>query len=159
MKTKSKSLIYSAIIAIAMVFSMMFGMLPNNVKSVYASSTQKSIGFAIKEHYDVYFAETGNNKVQNTYTGVDGKLSRLPELYRTDTLDYRFDGWFIADTDTQVTTDTILDSDVTLVDKWTYTAFDSNYKVSTITINNSALQLGTKQGEYTASVATAMLNC
>lgn len=54
-----------------------------------------------------------------------------------------------------MTTDTILDSDVTLVDKWTYTAFDSNYKVSTITINNSELQLGTKQGEYTASVATA----
>lgn len=153
-KFKLKNSFLSGLIAIAMVFAMVLAFVPNMVHTAYAAG-QQSVGFAIKEHFDVYFAETGNNKVQNTYTGVDGKLTRLPELYRTDTLDYRFDGWFIADTDTQVTTDTILDSDVTLVDKWTYTPFDSNYKVSTITINNSALQLGTKQGEYTASVATA----
>ena len=150
MKTKSRNLI----VVFLMVFAFVCGVFAITPLTANAAG-QQSVGFAIKEHFDVYFAETGNNKVQNTYTGVDGKLTRLPELYRTDTLDYRFDGWFIADTDTQVTTDTILDSDVTLVDKWTYTAFDSDYKVSTITINNSALQLGTKQGEYTASVATA----
>ena len=88
MKTKSKSLFLTTIISLAMVFSMMFGIMPNNLKSVYASSTQKSIGFAIKEPFDVYFAETGNNKVQNTSTGVDGKLTHLPELYRTDTVVY-----------------------------------------------------------------------
>ena len=150
MKTKSRNLI----VVFLMVFAFVCGVFAITPLTANAAG-QQSVGFAIKEHFDVYFAETGNNKVQNTYTGVDGKLTRLPELYRTDTLDYRFDGWFIADTDTQVTTDTIFDSDVTLVDKWTYTAFDSDYKVSTITINNSALQLGTKQGEYTASVATA----
>ena len=150
MKTKSRNLI----VVFLMVFAFVCGVFAITPLTANAAG-QQSVGFAIKERFDVYFVETGNNKVQNTYTGVDGKLIRLPELYRTDTLDYRFDGWFIADTDTQVTTDTILDSDVTLVDRWTYTAFDSDYKVSTITINNSALQLGTKQGEYTASVATA----
>lgn len=139
MKTKSRNLI----VVFLMVFAFVCGVFAITPLTANAAG-QQSVGFAIKEHFDVYFAETGNNKVQNTYTGVDGKLTRLPELYRTDTLDYRFDGWFIADTDTQVTTDTILDSDVTLVDKWTYTAFDSDYKVSTITINNSVLQLGTK---------------
>ena len=79
MKTKSKSLIYSAIIAIAMVFTMVLAFVPNMVHTAYAAG-QQSVGFAIKEHFDVYFAETGNNKVQNTYTGVDGKLTRLPEL-------------------------------------------------------------------------------
>ena len=152
---KSKSLIFTTLLAFAMVFTMMFATMPNNVKSVYASSTQKSIGFAIKERFDVYFAETGNNKVQNTSTGVDGKLTHLPELYRTDTLDYTFDGWYIANTDTKVTIDTVYNEDVTLVDRWTYSAFDSNYKVSTITINNTALNYGTKQGEYSASAATA----
>ena len=116
---------------------------------------QYSVGFAIKEATEVYFAETGNNKVQNTATGNDGKLPHMPELYRTDTLDYRFDGWFIVNTDTQVTEDTVLDSDVTLVDRWTYTEFDENYKVSEVTIKNPALALGTKQGEYTADVAVA----
>ena len=154
MKTKSRNFLIASLAMLVMMIAILFGALAITPLTAYAAG-QQSVGFAIKEHFDVYFAETGNNKVQNTYTGVDGKLTRLPELYRTDTLDYRFDGWFIADTDTQVTTDTILDSDVTLVDKWTYTAFDSDYKVSTITINNSALQLGTKQGEYTASVATA----
>ena len=72
---KSKSLIFTTLLAFAMVFTMMFATMPNNVKSVYASSTQKSVGFAIKEHFDVYFAETGNNKVQNTSTGVDGNAS------------------------------------------------------------------------------------
>ena len=155
MKIKSKSLIFTTLLAFAMVFTMMFATMPNNIKSVYASSTQKSIGFAIKERFDVYFAETGNNKVQNTSTGVDGKLTHLPELYRTDTLDYTFEGWYIANTDTKVTIDTVYNEDVTLVDRWTYSAFDSNYKVSTITINNTALNYGTKQGEYSASAATA----
>ena len=154
MKSKSKNIFLSGLIAIAMIFTMALAFVPNMAHTAYAAGSY-SVGFAIKEATEVYFAETGNNKVQNTATGNDGKIAHMPELYRTDTLDYRFDGWFIANTDTQVTEDTVLDSDVTLVDRWTYTAFDSDYKVSTITINNSALALGTKQGEYTATVATA----
>ena len=38
-----------------------------------------SVGFAIKEKSDVYFVETGNNKVQNTATGNDGKLAHMQE--------------------------------------------------------------------------------
>ena len=113
-----------------------------------------SVGFAIKEKSDVYFVETGNNKVQNTATGNDGKLAHLPELYRTDSLDFHFDGWYIQNTDTLVTTDTVLNEDVVLVDRWTYTAFDVDHKITTVNINNSALAVGTKQGGYSSSAPT-----
>ena len=113
-----------------------------------------SVGFAIKEHSDVYFEETGNNKVQNTVTGQDGKLAHLPELYRTDSLDFVFNGWFIQNTETKVDIDTVYNSDTVLVDRWTYTAFDVDHKVSSVTLNNPTLALGTKQGEYTASTPT-----
>ena len=154
MKTRIGNAVLGCVITLAAVFAFALVLLPGTAIITEAAG-QYSVGFAIKEATDVYFEETGNNKVQNTATGADGKLAYLPELYRTDTLDFRFDGWFIANTDTQVTLDTVLDSDVTLVDRWTYTEFDENYKVSTVTINNPALALGTKQGEYSASVATA----
>lgn len=154
MKTKSKSLIFATLLALMLVV-LIITAIPSNLIIADGAMVPKLIGFAIKEHTDVYFAETGNNKVQNTYTGVDGKLTRLPELYRTDTLDYTFDGWYIANTDTKVTVDTVYDADVTLVDRWIYSSFDENYKVSTVTINNTALNYGTKQGGYSASVATA----
>ena len=43
MKTKSKSLFLTTIISLAMVFSMMFGIMPNNLKSVYASGVEETV--------------------------------------------------------------------------------------------------------------------
>ncbi len=150
----TKKTFLGVIMAVVMVFAFAFALIMPTTLTAYAAGSY-SVGFAIKEATEVYFAETGNNKVQNTATGNDGKIAHMPELYRTDTLDFHFDGWFIANTDTRVTEDTVLDSDVTLVDRWTYTEFDENYKVSEVTIKNPALALGTKQGEYTADVAVA----
>lgn len=144
----------SGVILAAMVLALAFALMMPAALTVHAAG-QQSVSFAIKEHFDVYFEETGNNKVQNTMTGNDGKLAHLPVLYREDTLDYRFDGWFIQDTATQVTVDTVFDGNVVVVDRWTYTPFDENKKVSTLTINNPVLALGTKQGEYSGSLATA----
>ena len=151
MKTKRISFL-ALILVLAFILTMSVILIATRDVSYAASH---SVGFAIKEKSDVYFVETGNNKVQNTVTGNDGKIPHLPELYRTDSLDFRFDGWYISNTETLVTEDTVLDSDVTLVDRWTYIAFDSGNKVSTITINNPALSVGTKQGEYSGTVATA----
>ena len=152
MKTKRISIL-TLILVLAFMIAMSV-VLTLTQDTSYAASY--SVGFAIKEKSDVYFVETGNNKVQNTVTGNDGKLAHMPELYRTDTLDYHFDGWYIANSDTLVTTDTVLNGDVTLVDRWTYTPFDANHKVGAVTINNTAtLAVGTKQGEYSSSAATA----
>ena len=132
MKEKARNLavcLVALVLVLALCISLGFALIMPTTFTAHAAGSY-SVGFAIKEATDVYFAETGDNKVQNTATGNDGKLVYLPELYRTDTLDFRFDGWFIANTDTQVTEDTVLDSDVTLVDRWTYSEFDENYKVS-----------------------------
>ena len=150
----TKKTVSGVIMAVVMVFTFAFALMMPATLTVHAAG-QQSVSFAIKEHFDVYFEETGNNKVQNTMTGNDGKLAHLPVLYREDTLDYRFDGWFIQDTATQVTVDTAFDGNVVVVDRWTYTSFDENKKVSTLTINNPVLALGTKQGEYSGSLATA----
>ena len=150
MKAKRISLL-ALILVLAFMLTMSVVLIATQDISFAASH---SVGFAIKEKSDVYFVETGNNKVQNTATGNDGKLAHLPELYRTDSLDFHFDGWYIQNTDTLVTTDTVLNEDVVLVDRWTYTAFDVDHKITNVTINNSALALGTKQGEYSSSAPT-----
>lgn len=151
---KLTKLLFAGFLAMAVAPAAVLSLTSAKSPTPVRAAGQYDVGFAIKEHLDVYFEETGNNKVQNTKTGVDGKLVHLPELYRTDTLDYSFDGWFIQNTDTRVTLDTVFDSDATLVDRWTYTSFDVDHKVSSIKINNPTLSLGTKQGEYTASAPT-----
>ena len=38
-----------------------------------------------------------------------------------------FDGWYIANSETKITQDYVFDSYTVLVDRWTYSEFDSNY--------------------------------
>ena len=151
---KLTKLLFAGFLALAIAPAAFLSLTSAKEATQVKAEGQYNVGFAIKGHADVYFEETGNSKVQNTKTGLDGKLVHLPELYRTDTLDYRFDGWYIQNTDTKVTLDTVFESDTTLVDRWTYTPFDVDHKVSSIKINNSELAVGTKQGEYTASAPT-----
>ncbi|MBE5733365.1 MAG: hypothetical protein E7353_10135 [Clostridiales bacterium] len=149
MKTKSKILV--SIMLILALFVSVFTLTPKAV----SASTEK-VDFVIKEPFDVYFEQTGRNTIYPIVLNDENKLSvPLPTLYRTDTLDFVFDGWYIADTDTKITQDYVFDDYTVIVDKWTYTEFDSNYKVSTIDIKNPALTIGMKQGEYVGEVAVA----
>jgi len=152
MKTKSRNLLISVLI----VFAMLFSVLAITPLTANAAGGTEKVDFSIKEPFDVYFETTGSHNNYPVTLNNENKLSvQLPTLYRTDTLDFVFDGWYIANSDTKITQDYVFDGYTVLVDRWTYSEFDSNYKVSNIEINNPELTIGTKQGEYTADVAIA----
>ena len=152
MKTQFRSKLLSVLLVLVMVLALV----PVSALTAFAAGGTEKVDFSIKEPFDVYFETTGSNNNYPVTLNNENKLSvPLPTLYRTDTLDFVFDGWYIANTDTKISQDYVFDGYTVLVDRWTYSEFDSNYKVSNIEINNPELTIGKKQGEYTAEVAIA----
>ncbi|MBQ9084869.1 MAG: hypothetical protein IJY24_04355, partial [Clostridia bacterium] len=129
--------------------------------TVLASGGAEAVDFAINEHWGVYFEQTGLNRKYPIVLTNENKLSMpLPTLYRTDTDDYVFDGWYIADTDTKVTQDTVFDGYTVVVDRWTFREKGNDTVISHIRVNNVALEAGMTTAEYNAAVqgATATVN-
>ena len=150
MKAKNK------IISIALIFAMILSIFTFMPLSTFAAGGTQKVDFAIKEHWGVCFEQTGSNNIYPITLTNNNKLSMpLPTLYRTDTDDYVFDGWYIADTDTKVTQDTVFDGYTVAVDRWTFREKDANTVISNIKVNNVALEAGMTTAEYNAAVQGA----
>ena len=157
MKTKFKSKLLSILLVLVMVLALV----PVNALTAFAAGGTEFVHFAIKEHWGVYFEQTGSNNLYPITLTNENKLSvPLPTLYRTDYDGYIFDGWYIADTDTKVTQDTVFDGYTVVVDRWTFQGKDANTVISKIKVNNVALEAGMTTAEYNAAVqgATATVN-
>ena len=155
MKTKFKSKLLSILLVLVMVLALV----PVSALTVFAAG--ENVDFSIKESWGVYFEQTGLNRKYPIVLTNENKLSTpLPTLYRTDSDDYVFDGWYIADTDTKVTQDTVFDGYTVVVDRWTFQEKDANTVISNIRINNVELEAGMTTAEYNAEVqgATATVN-
>ena len=156
MKNKFKSKFLAIVLGIIMVFAL----LPVGIVTAFAGGAEW-VDFAINEHWGVYFEQTGSSQKYPIVLTNENKLSvPLPTLYRTDTDDYVFDGWYIADTDTKVTQDTVFDGYTVVVDRWTFQEKDNNTVISNIQVNNVELEKGMTTADYNAAVqgATAMVN-
>ena len=161
MKTKSKKFLITSLTMIVMMLAILFGVVEITPLTAYAAGGLNKVDFAITEHWGVCFEQTGSNKLYPITLTNENKLSvPLPTLYRTDNDDYVFDGWFIADTDTKVTQDTVFDGYTVVVDRWTFQEKDNNTVISNIRVNNVALEAGMTTAEYNAAVqgATATVN-
>lgn len=157
MKTKFKSKLLSILLVLVMVLALV----PVSALTAFAAGGPKKVDFAIKESWGVYFEQTGANKNYPIVLTNENKLSvPLPTLYRTDSDDYVFDGWYIDSTDTKVTQDTVFDGYTVVVDRWTFQEKDENTVISNIKVNNVALEAGMTTAEYNAAVqgATATVN-
>ncbi|MDO4746384.1 MAG: InlB B-repeat-containing protein, partial [Bacillota bacterium] len=146
------------LLSILLSLVMLIGLLPT---SVFAAGGAEKVDFAIKEHWGVYFEQTGSNKNYPITLTNENKLSvPIPTLYRTDYDGYVFDGWYIDSTDTKVTQDTVFDGYTVVVDRWTFQEKDNNTVISNIRVNNIALEAGMTTAEYNAAVqgATATVN-
>ena len=157
MKTQIKRKFISAILVTVMIFMLV----PISALNAFATGGTENIDFAIIEKWGVYFEQTGSNKKYPIVLTNDNKLSTpLPTLYRTDSDDYVFDGWYIDSTDTKVTQDTVFDGYTVVVDRWTYQEKDANTLITNITINNVDLEPGMTTAEYNAAVSgvTATVN-
>ena len=157
MKTKLKSKFLSILLVLVMVLALV----PVSALTAFAAGGTELVHFAIEEHWGVYFEQTGSNNLYPITLTNENKLSvPLPALYRTDNDGYVFDGWYIADTDTKVTQDTVFDGYTVVVDRWTFQEKDANTVISNIKVNNVALEAGMTTAEYNAAVqgATATVN-
>ncbi|MBR3870163.1 MAG: hypothetical protein IKJ17_01525, partial [Clostridia bacterium] len=161
MKTRFKAKLLVALLTFATAGAMLFGMFVITPFTVQAAGGTEIVHFAIKEHWGVYFEQTGANTNYPIVLTNENKLSvPLPTLYRTDYDGYIFDGWFIAETDTKVTQDTVFDEYTVVVDRWTFQEKDANTVISNIRVNNVELVAGMTTAEYNAAVqgATATVN-
>ena len=157
MKTKLKSKFLSILLVLVMVLALV----PVSALTAFAAGGTEFVHFAIEEHWGVYFEQTGSNNLYPITLTNENKLSvPLPALYRTDSDGYVFDGWYIADTDTKVTQDTVFDGYTVVVDRWTFQGKDANTVISNIKVNNVDLVAGMTTAEYNAAVqsATATVN-
>ena len=148
-------------ISILLVLVMVLTLVPVSALTAFAAGGTEFVHFAIEEHWGVYFEQTGSNNLYPITLTNENKLSvPLPALYRTDYDGYVFDGWYIADTDTKVTQDTVFDGYTVVVDRWTYQGKDANTVISDIRVNNVELVAGMTTTEYNAAVqgATATVN-
>ena len=149
------------ILSILLAAIMVLSIVPFSAITAFATGGTGNVDFAIKESWGVYFEQTGLNRKYPIVLTNENKLSTpLPTLYRTDSDDYVFDGWFIADTDTKVTQDTVFDGYTVVVDRWTFQEKDNNTVISNIRVNNVELVAGMTTAEYNAAVqgATATVN-
>ncbi len=157
MKTKFKSKLLGVLLVLVMVLALV----PVSALTAFAAGGTEFVHFAIEEHWGVYFEQTGSNNLYPITLTNENKLSvPLPALYRTDYDGYVFDGWYIADTDTKVTQDTVFDGYTVVVDRWTFQGKDANTVISNIRVNNVELVAGMTTAEYNAAVqgATATVN-
>ena len=157
MKTQFKSKLLSILLVLVMVLALV----PVSAFTAFAAGGTENVDFAIKESWGVYFEQTGLNRKYPIVLTNENKLSMpLPTLYRTDSDDYVFDGWYIDSTDTKVTQDTVFDGYTVVVDRWTFQEKDNNTVISNIKVNNVALEAGMTTAEYNAAIqgATATVN-
>ena len=157
MKAKFKSKLLGVLLVLVMVLALV----PVSALTTFAVGGTENVDFAIKESWGVYFEQTGLNRKYPIVLTNENKLSMpLPTLYRTDSDDYVFDGWYIDSTDTKVTQDTVFDGYTVVVDRWTFQEKDNNTVISNIRINNVELVAGMTTAEYNAAVqgATATVN-
>ena len=157
MKTKLKS----TLISLLLVTLLVLALAPVSALTAAAAGGTEFVHFAINEHWGVYFEQTGSNNLYPITLTNENKLSvPLPALYRTDYDGYIFDGWYIADTDTKVTEDTVFNGYTVVVDRWTFQEKDANTVISSIKVNNVDLVAGMTTAEYNAAVqgATATVN-
>ena len=107
---------------------------------------------------NVQFAETGESGFMRVNLFGNGKVSKFPVVYRTDSLDYEFDGWYTAkDGGEKVTENTVFNGYTILYDCWSASNIDSGKIINSITIPNSALVNGYTEIDYiNASAAVNM---
>lgn len=102
------------------------------------------IDFAIKENSEVYFPQ-GNAGFQRVNLSA-GKPTFLPDLIRTDSLDYEFDGWY--DGETKVTTSTVFSEYTVVYDRWISNVYDTDKIVSSVSLSPAVPTAGMSQSDY-----------
>ncbi len=140
------------LLSILLCCVMLIGLLPTT-----ALAANNFVDFLTTDN-NVEFAETGETGFYRVSLYGNGKAMKLPLVYRTDSLEYEFDGWYTAkEGGEKVTENTEFNGYAILYDRWTEANIDSGKIISAITIPNSALVNGYTENDYINASETLSL--
>ena len=145
MKTSSKNILLISLIALVMIISA----LAITPFTAYAQGAQR-VDFCLTNgslESDVFFENNPSKYFISQTTKADGTLFYLEELYRTDSLDLEFDGWY-TDKGDKVTLETVFTEYTIIYDRWKETTLEAEDIVSTLEIGTPLLEADRLAGNY-----------
>ena len=141
MKVRTKNLLIVLLMAIACAFSVLA------ISSFTAKADSPNyVDFSIKKESNAIFinGDTGFQRVN--LKPSDNTPTVIPELVRTDSLDYEFDGWYYGNE--KVSLSTVFDGYAVMVDKWNEVTYDQNKIVSSLSLNPALPTAGMNKDTY-----------
>ena len=145
MKTKSRNLI----VVFLMVFAFVCGVFAITPLTANAASSVR-VDFCLTNgalENNVFFENDSSKYFMSQQTKADGTLTSLEELYRTDSLDLEFDGWYTQEGE-KVTLETVFTEYTILYDRWKETTLTDEKIISTLEIGTPLLEVGETAGTY-----------
>ena len=151
MQTKSRLFLIVFVMALVMLVSA-FAVAP----FVANASGSVRVDFCLTNgslESNVYFENAPTKYFITQNTKVDGTLNYLEELYRTDSLDLEFDGWYTEEGE-KVTLETVFTEYTIVYDRWKDTTLTSEDIISTLELGTPLLEVGKTAGSYGTSAIT-----
>ena len=151
MKTKSRLFLIVFLMALVMLVGA-FAVAPFTASATGSVRVDFCLTNGALENY-VFFENDASKYFITQNTKADGTLTSLEELYRTDSLDLEFDGWYTEEGD-KVTLETVFTEYTILYDRWKATTLQSEDIISALEIGTPLLEVGETAGTYNASSIT-----
>ena len=130
MKARSKGLL-TAFLIVALAIISVFAITPFTATADFVPSADfLTLSNAVE------FAETGEPGFVRVNLFSNGKIQRIPTVYRTDTLDLEFDGWYTQKNGagTKADDNTIVDTYQIFYDHWVAREIEESKKIKSVNI-------------------------
>ena len=151
MKTQFRSKLLSVLLVLVMVLALV----PVSALTAFAAGSVR-VDFCLTNgalENNVFFENDSSQYFLTQNTKNDGTLTYLEELYRTDSLDLEFDGWYTQEGE-KVTLETVFTEYTILYDRWKETTLTDEDIISDLEIGTPLLEVGEAAGTYGANSIT-----
>ncbi len=155
MKTKSKKFLITSLTMIVMMIAILFSVVAISPLTAYAAGSVR-VDFCLTNgalENNVFFENDSSKYFMSQQTKADGTLTSLEELYRTDSLDLEFDGWY-TEKGEKATLETVFTEYTILYDRWKETTLTDEDIISTLEIGTPLLEVGQTAGTYDTNSIT-----
>lgn len=152
MKTKSRNFLITSLTMLVMMVAILFGAVAISPLTAYAAGSVR-VDFCLTNgalENNVFFENDSSKYFMSQQTKADGTLTSLEELYRTDSLDLEFDGWY-TEKGEKATLETVFTEYTILYDRWKTTTLTDEDIISTLEIGTPLLEVGQTAGTYDTS--------
>ena len=152
MKINSRKFLITSLAMLVMMIAILFSAVAIAPLTAYAASSVR-VDFCLTNgalENNVFFENDSSKYFMSQQTKADGTLTSLEELYRTDSLDLEFDGWY-TEKGEKVSLETVFTEYTILYDRWKPTTLTDEDIISTLEIGTPLLEVGQTAGTYDTS--------